>query len=80
MIEFGVKRKRSESVQFNCRLPIASMKMIEDGCRATGLSQSKFLTLCLVKQAQKIPELTRDLQKAVWQVMAKDVVDSAALK
>jgi hypothetical protein len=74
MITFAEK-KPAKSVQFNCRLPRDIQKMIEDGCRETGLSQSKFLTLCVLKQSNEIPGLVRGLQRAVWEVLSKDTVN-----
>jgi len=74
MITFGEK-KPLESTQFNCRLPKKVVKMIEDGSRETGLSQSKFLQLCILKQSAQVPTLVRELQRAVWNVLAKDTVN-----
>lgn len=74
MITFGEK-KAAESAQFNCRMPKKVIKMIEDGSRETGLSQSKFLQLCILKQAAQVPTLVRELQRAVWNVLAKDSVN-----
>ena len=74
MITFGDK-KAAQSVQFNCRLQRDILRLIEDGCRQTGLSQSKFLSLCVLKQSNEIPGLVRDLQRAVWKVLSKDAVN-----
>lgn len=78
MITYGEK-KAPESVQFNCRMPRKVVQMIEDGSRETGLSQSKFLQLCILKQSAQVPTLVRELQRAVWNVLAKDTV-SGTLK
>jgi len=74
VITFGDK-KAAKSTQFNCRLAVDVVKMIENGCRETGLSQSKFLSLCVLKQSHQIPSLVRDLQRAVWSVVSKDSVN-----
>lgn len=74
MITFAEK-KSAQSAQFNCRMPKVVIKMIEDGSRETGLSQSKFLQLCIMKQSSQVPTLVRELQRAVWNVLSKDVVN-----
>jgi len=74
MIRFAEK-KAAESAQFNCRMPVKVIKMIKDGSRDTGLSESKFLQLCIMKQSAQVPTLVRELQRAVWNVLAKDVVN-----
>lgn len=74
MITFGEK-KAAQSAQFNCRMPKQVIKMITDGSRETGLSQSKFLQLCIMKQSSQVPTLVRELQRAVWNVLSKDVVN-----
>jgi len=78
MIRFAEK-KAEVSAQFNCRMPVKVIAMIETGARDTGLSQSKFLQLCILKQSSQVPTLVRELQRAVWNVLAKDVV-SGTLK
>lgn len=74
MITFGEK-KAPESAQFNCRMPKKVIRLIKDGSRATGLSESKFLQLCILRQASEVPTLVRELQRAVWNVLAKDTVN-----
>ncbi len=76
MITYGESRKGNESAQFNCRLPVEVLRMIELGCRDTGLSQSKFLQLCVLKQSAHIPDMVRELQRAVWRVLAEHTTNA----
>jgi len=75
MITFGETRKAKESAQFSCRLPREIIRMIEGGCRDTGLSQSKFLQLCILKQSAQVPSMVRALQRAVWNVLANETIN-----
>lgn len=68
------EKSKDRAVQFNARLHESVIGMVNAGCAQTGLSQGRFVEMCIIKQSARIPELLAQLNEAALKIITDEML------